>query len=718
MNENEPIIPIEQIAQLPLPGLAIPGALAFSPDDRWITYLYSPGGNLTRQLFCYDLQTGKHSLLLTAEEGDKQLIEPSLEQMLRAERQRRLEVGITQYAWSVSEDRILFPLQDGLYIKEGVEGTIRKIAGSDETEIIDPQFSPNGEYVAFVQENELYVVSSDGGEACQVTQGARGTDITHGLAEFIAQEEMGRSRGFWWSPDSQWLAYEEVDETHIPVYRIMHLGKDVTGESAQEDHHYPFTGQANARVRLGVVSVNGGETTWMDLGSDPDIYLARVDWLPDGRLSAQIENRQQTELELVCFNPQNGERHNLWIESNPVWINLHDMFRPLEQGGYIWASERSGFRHLYLYNDQGTLIRQLTSGDWVVDTICDVDESGQSVYFTGCQENPLDTHLYAVSLEGGDIRRITLEAGTHSVVIDHAHQHFIDIFDTLDQPPLISLRSLRDGRTVQSIFEPNDPRIAQLHLQPPELVSIQNKDGVTLYGAIYRPTQNCGRAPYPTIVSVYGGPHVQMVKNHWQMTVALRAQHLRSQGFLVFMLDNRGSDRRGQAFEGAIKGQLGNVEVQDQIDGVNWLVEQGLADPLRVGIYGWSYGGYMAAMCLAKAPEIFKAAVAGAPVTHMDGYDTHYTERYMSTPQANPTGYTESNVLHHAAGIKGRLMLVHGLIDENVHFRNTARLVNALIRARIPYDLLLFPEERHMPRRLEDRVYMEQQIVDFFIRNL
>jgi dipeptidyl-peptidase-4 len=246
------------------------------------------------------------------------------------------------------------------------------------------------------------------------------------------------------------------------------------------------------------------------------------------------------------------------------------------------------------------------------------------------------------------------------------------------------------------------------------MVAMTNRQGVLLHGLLFRPAADFGPGPYPTIVQVYGGPHAQLAVNSWRATTYLRAQYLRDRGFLVFVLDNRGSARRGLAFEGTIRHRLGVVEVQDQVDGVNWLVDQGLADPGRVGIYGWSYGGYMALMCLLRAPETFKVAVSGAPVTAWDGYDTHYTERYMGAPQSNTDGYRESAVLNHVEGMQGRLLLVHGLIDENVHFRHTARLLNALIRARKRYELLLFPDERHGPRRLEDRVYLEERLCDFF----
>jgi dipeptidyl-peptidase-4 len=295
---------------------------------------------------------------------------------------------------------------------------------------------------------------------------------------------------------------------------------------------------------------------------------------------------------------------------------------------------------------------------------------------------------------------------------------FIDIHHSLETPPHINLRSLADGALLSAVYDQPDPAVSDLELEPPEIATLKNRDGVLLYGAIYRPPAHSGRSPYPVVVGVYGGPHAQVVANSWWMAVDMRAQYLRQQGFLVFMLDNRGSARRGLAFEGAIRRNMGDLEVRDQVDGVRWLMQQGFAAPGRVGIYGWSYGGYIAAMCLARAPETFQAAVAGAPVTHWDGYDTHYTERYMGTPQSNPEGYANCNVMRYVDQIQGKLMLVHGLIDENVHFRHTARLINALIQARKTYQLLLFPDERHMPRRLADRVYMEEQIVDFLKKNI
>ncbi len=719
-----PPIPVEEVARWPQPGMAAPSAFAFSPDDKLVTYLFSPAGDLQQQLFIYDAATDEARPLVTPPGGGAAEENLTLAERLRRERQRQSVVGVTSYAWAEEIERLLVPLSDGLYVQDGVSGPLRQVLATSGQPALDPMLSPDGAWVAYVQDAELYVLPAGGGAPRQLTTGARGTGKTHGLAEFIAQEEMDRSHGYWWSPDGRRLAFTEVDETHIPVYRIMHQGAAVTGEAAQDDHRYPFAGQANARVRLGVVPVAGGPATWLDLGLDTahEGYLARVAWLPDGALLAQVENREQTVLDLLRFDLASGTRTRLWRETNATWINLHDAFRPLKSpqhaGAFIWASERTGFRHLYLHAADGNLVRPLTSGDWQVDALAGVDEEAGLVYFTATRRSPIECHLYAVSLAGDEPRQITEEPGMHAVVLDHACRRFVDLLNNLSHPTVVTLRSLQDGVALAVLYDRRDSRIDAWELELPEIVTLENRAGVTLYGALYRPPTACGPGPYPTVVAVYGGPHVQMVTNGWGMTAAMRAQHLRRLGCLVFMLDNRGSARRGLAFEAPIKGAMGQVEVDDQVDGVRWLVAQGLADAARVGIYGWSYGGYMAAMCLARAPETFRAAVAGAPVTAQDGYDTHYTERYMGTPQGNPQGYADSSVLAHVDGLAGSLLLVHGLIDENVHFRHTARLINALIAARKPYELLLFPDERHMPRRLADRVYMEERIRDFFLQQL
>jgi dipeptidyl-peptidase-4 len=446
-----------------------------------------------------------------------------------------------------------------------------------------------------------------------------------------------------------------------------------------------------------------------------------VFWWRDGDLGAVVVNRPQQTLWLVRFDRTTGQRTTVMSEQNEPWITLpaRGMIQ-LEQGAFVWASERSGFRHLYLFSRSGELQRQLTAGEWMVDDLLAVDEAGGVVYFTGNRDDPREKQLYAVPLVGGDLRRITQEPGTHEVVIDNACTRFADTWSAIDRPPTVTLRALADGGQLQSLPLPPDPRIEAFHLTPPELVAIHNREGEALYGAVYRPdTGVFGPGPYPTIVSVYGGPHAQEVTNSWgRMTASMNLQYLRGKGFLIFELDNRGSARRGLRFESALSRHFGSVEVDDQVDGVRWLVEQGLANPERVGVTGWSYGGYMALMCLAKAPDVFKLAVAGAPVTDYAGYDTAYTERYMETPATNADGYAQASVLAHVSKIRGKLLLIHGMLDENVHFRHSVRVLDALIKAGKPVDTLFFPDERHMLRHLPDRVYLNERIDSYFLSHL
>jgi len=719
-------IPIEEVARFPLPGTAIPTAIRFTPDGEQLTYLASPDASLTQELFLHDPATGTTQPLFAPPEGGATEENLSAEEKLERERLRMRALGVTQYEWAHAANRFAVPLRGDVWVQDGRAASPRKLVDGDGSPALDARLSRDGSRLAYVWEGELHTVQVDAGSPIALTRETEAAGVTHGLAEYIAQEEMDRHHGYWWSYDGATIAFAEVDERRIPAYRIVHQGDPLR---TYEDHGYPFAGAENAIVRLGIVPAHGGTITWLDLNAtgiapperSDDLYLGRVHWMPDGTLIAEVENREQSRLHLIRYRLDGGDAELVLEERSDVWINLHRLFRPIERvdspyaGGFVWGSERTGFLHLYLYDGRGQLVRPLTEGSWIVEGIEGIDETLGVVYFTGTKDGATERHLYRIALEGGPLEKLTTTPGMHGIVMDREATRFVDVHESLDQPPRITIHSVTSGLVESRVPVPEDPRIAALALRPPELVRVTTRDGVELHGAIYQPE---GQGPFPTIVAVYGGPHAQRVQNAWSLTVDMRAQVLRSLGFLVFKLDNRGSARRGLAFEGALRHDMGNIEVQDQVDGVRWLVERGLAEPDRVGIYGWSYGGYMAAMALARAPETFKVAVAGAPVTHWDAYDTHYTERYMGTPQSNPDGYSRSSVMAHVDAMRGHLLIVHGLIDENVHFSHTARLLNALVTAGKPYDLLLFPNERHMPRAERDRVYMETRVRDFFLEHL
>ena len=653
----------EDIATYPLPGTAIPGDFAFSPDDGLITFLHSADGSLTRQLYALDPETGERRVLVTPPDGGLREENVSLEEALRRERQRQRGLGITQYAWARHANRVLVPLQGALYVQDGADAPLREILPrSAEHRAIDPQLSPDGAWIAYVQDAELHVVSTDGGAPRQLTAGARGTGKTHGLAEYVAQEEMGRAHGFWWSPDSRTLAFTEVDETHIPLYRIVHQGDRAVGVGTQEEHRYPFAGMPNAKVRLGVIAIDGGEPAWMDLGDAE--YLARVNWLPDGTLTAQLENREQTILDLVRFATATGVPTTLLRETSDTCIHLHHMLRPLDDGGFLWASERTGFRHLYRYDKDGNLRNAVTHGDWLVDDIAAVNEERGEVSFTGTADSPLERNLYAVPLEGGEPRRILSARGWHTIVADHGAERFVDVYHSAATPPTVTLRSLVDGALIATIYDAPDPRIATLGLEPPEFVTLQDRTGETLYGAIYRPPARFGAGPFPTIVDVYGGPHGAAGAERLADDGGLRAQYLGTAG--IPRLHARQSPAaRGVASlsKARVWHTLGHAEVGGQVDGVRWLVSaradrSGARRRLRLELRRL----YDAHVPRAARRRRSMSRVAGAPVTAWEGYDTHYTERYMGTPQSNPDGYATGSVLTHVEKITGKL-LHHPRVD-------------------------------------------------------
>jgi len=699
----------EQVARYPRPGMAIPGKIHFSPDAKFITYLFSERGDLVRDLWGLELASGRRQRFLSPPGETVTEENISHEETLRRERMRLLETGITDYIWAEKANVMLLPLRGELY--RWTEGSLTRVAGGG---VIDPKITDDGRRAFFVREGDVWTID-DAGER-RLTSHPPGT--TSGLAEFVAQEELDRLSGYWPSPRGDMLAFEQVDESHIPVFPIVH---QATATLEIEEHRYPFVGSENARVKLGVVSVDGGATTWMDLGGE-DGYIARVDWHLDGRLLVQWLSRDWRHLELRAYDVDSGTWRAILVENLEPWINLHNDLRVLESTGeFTWSSERSGFRHLYLYAPDGTLIRQLTRGNWPAEATAALDQKGRRLYFVGWQETPLERQLFRVSLDGGEPERLTRVAGMHAVETAPDFSSFVDVWNDRTEPPNIDVKSMADRRTTLSVHSPAD---VSVDLASPELHSFRTSDGVELHAAVYRPGpdfpppegQRGGRAP--VIVSVYGGPGAQMVNDSWVQTVDLRAQMLAREGFVVLKVDNRGSARRGLAFEAPISRRMGQIEVRDQIEGVRWLETLGFADISRVGIYGWSYGGYMTLMALVTAPDVFKVGVAGAPVTFWEGYDTAYTEKYMGTPQGNAEGYRVGSPLTHIDQLRGKLLVIHGMIDENVHFRHTARLMQSLIDAGKPFESLLYPNERHMPRSERDRVDMERRILEFFQRNL
>ena len=705
--------PVEaaDVAKFPAPGTVVPAAFAYSPDGKSLTYLKAESASPGRVL--WKLDVGGETPRVVARPPGSGDTDANVSQVeaLRRERMRLRESGITQAVHAVKADVAVVPLQGDLYLLRG-ESPLERLTETPSPEI-DPKPNADGTKVAFVRDDELYVLDLATKAETKLTRGAGG-GVTHGLAEFVAQEEMARFSGFWWSPDGRHLAYQETDEHHIPPYSIVHQA----GEAwTVETHRYPFSGEANAKVRLGVIPVTGGETTWLALSdSNEEVYLARVDWESPDSLLVQVLPRDQKSLKLYRYPKGGGEPTLLVGENSDTWVNLHQDLRALKgTGEIVWSSERTGFRHLELRDRDGKLLRVLTAGDWAVDELLAVDEARREVWFSAGKDSPLELHVYRVSLDGGPVERATRERGNHKAVVAKDGDTFADVYSSRQHPPVTTLRD-RDGKALATIDDAGaDPRLAELRIVPPVLTEYKNRDGATLHGAYYAPRGKANVGRVPLVVMVYGGPHVQTVTNSWAVTADMTAQFLAEQGFAVWKTDNRGSSRRGHAFEAAVNRNMGTLEVQDQVDGVRFVAASWPdVDTNRVGVTGGSYGGYMTLRCLTLAPETFKAGVSVAPVTDWDGYDTCYTERYMGTPRDNAKGYEAASVLPRAGDLAGDLLLVHGLLDENVHYRHTARLTDALVLAGKPFEVLPLPDSRHGIRRESDKKYVTERTARFF----
>jgi len=691
----------------------------FSPDGRFVSYLKGKTEDFRVQdLWVYDIAKGAHRLLVDSRTllgGAKEHL--SEVEKARRERQRIRASGIVEYQWAPDGSALLFPLSGDLYLYLLKSGTVKRLTATKAFET-DPKFSPDGRRVAFVRDRNIFVIDLDSGAETAITTDGGGT-IMNGMAEFVADEEMDRHTGYWWSPDSQRIAYTRVDESPVPLVQRFEIAPD--GSVTTVPQRYPFAGGPNVRIALLVFDLKTGARRRIPLGANPDIYLARVNWLPDGRfLSFQVETRDQKRLELrrVDVTGTDARPEVVITETDPFWINLHDDLRFLKKGRRIlWSSERNGFRHLYLFDRHGQLIRQLTDGTWVTDGVKGIDAKRGLVFFEGYRDTVLERHLYAVPLKGGPIRRLTQEAGTHRTILSPDRKYFLDFWSSVIQPPRVDLRRTRDGRLIASLVE---NRLDDSHPYHPYLAraatrrfgTITAADGKTnLHYELRLPPGFDPHKRYPAIVSVYGGPGAQRVLNAWSIGFD---EILARRGFVVIKLDNRGSTHRGKAFESVLYRHMGDAEVADQLAGVAFLKAQPWIDPARIGVWGWSYGGYMTLELLAKAPKLFAAGMAVAPVTDWRLYDTHYTERYLGRP-GETDAYERSSVFAVIDGFRPhRLLLVHGMADDNVFFNHSVRLMKALQDRSVPFALMTYPGKRHGIRGQNTRIHLWRTALDFF----
>lgn len=699
---------------------------AISPDGSRVTFLRGKSDNKNRlDLWAYDVASGKTQMLV-----DSNVVLPGEEVLSDAEKARRERArtaslsGIIEYQWSPDGKTLLFPLGGELYLYDldrNGKDAVRKLTRG-EGFATDPKISPKGGFVSFIRERNLWVIDLATGKQVQLTRDGSGT-IGNGVAEFVADEEMDRHTGYWWAPDDSAIAFTRIDESPVPVQKRYEVYPDRTEVVEQR---YPAAGDRNVLVTLHVADiasigqpVPASDTRdgsahvrlqarmspvavrTIDLGPDTDIYLARVDWRDPRHLTFQRQSRGQEKLELIEADLVTGKQRILITETSRTWVPLHNNLRFLRDDRLLWSSERSGFEHLYVVDAKGRATA-LTSGDWPVDNVLAVDEAGGFVYFAAGKDSPLDVQVYRVALRGGAIERLSKPDGTHKATFAGNASVYVDNWSTPDTPPQLQLFR-NDGTLIATLLdnEITDPKHPYAKYRaahrPIEFGTLTAADGkTTLHYSLIRPAGFDPSRRYPVVVFVYGGPAAQTVVRSWPgRGDHWFNQYLAQNGYVVFSIDNRGTPRRGADFGGALYGKQGTVEVEDQLQGVKWLKSQPWVDGKRIGVHGWSNGGYMTLMLLAKASDQYACGIAGAPVTDWGLYDTHYTERYMNLPATNAGGYRDARVLQHIGGLTSRLLLVHGMADDNVLFSNSTALMSALQKRGQPFELMTYPGAKH-----------------------
>ncbi len=591
------------------------------------------------------------------------------------------------------EAQIVERANDVWIARAGSDRALQITTTADVAEEVE-SFSPDGTHVAFVAGNDLWVADARQGGVKRLTSDGS-TNVLNGELDWLYQEEIygrGNFRGYWWSPDSRSIAFLRLDQTHVPPYTIV---DDGTYDVRVETSPYPRAGEPNPLVSLRIFDMSSAATKDVDLArwKSDEPLVVNVHWSPDGRLYYQVQDREQRWLELrACAADASGDELVL-KETSTAWVDRGETLQWLADGTFLWASERTGWRHIYRYRGS-TLVGAVTSGEWEVRDLHGVDEKNGLVYFSGTERSHIGSDVYVVKLDGSGLRRLTERPGTHAANFNTDFSLFEDTWSDIGTPPQKRLHKAGDGSELRVIEANPVTALAEYGFQRPELLTVRTRDGFPMEALrILPPGYEPGRR-YPVMVFGYWGPHSQTVRNAWSGRDGPFQQLLAQRGVVVWSCDGRTSSGKGAVSAWPAYQKLGQVELEDLLDGVQWLVDQGVADPERIGLTGWSYGGFMTSFALAKSDR-FRLGIAGGSVTDWRNYDSVYTERFMRTPANNPTGYANTSVVAAAANLTGRLVLAHGASDDNVHPGNTMQLALALQKARKPFDLMLYPSQRH-----------------------
>lgn len=668
------------------------------------------GGRLA--LVRVDAKTGNSTLFYDAAKLEAALVASGL----KAEDAKKL-AGQPGFSFNKTQTATLLEANNDLYLYDFSTGAAKRLTNNADEEA-EADFSPDGRMVAFVRNNNLFVVDVASGKETQLTRDG-GEKTLNGILDWVYEEELygrGQKRGFWWSPDSTAIAFLRTDETPVrPFVIVNHQGQN----QEIENEFYPKAGAPNPLVTLGVAEVGNASVKFVDTANyqPTDFLISRVDWSPDSRrVVYQAQNRIQTFLDLNAADRSSGKTTTLFKETSPAWVEVIDNAQWLKDGSFVWQSARNGWKHLYHFDASGKLIKPITSGDWEVRDFYGVDEANGYAYFSGTKDSTIAPQVYRVKLDGTGLQRISQGDGTHFASFNSNFTNFMDTYSDASTPA--QTRLYRADGTLERVINENKVAVlSQYKLSKPEFMKVKTRDGFEMEAMMIRPPNFDASKKYPVMSFTYSGPHAPQVRNAWGGTTAMWYQMLAQNGYIIWVLDNRTASGKGTRSEYGLYKNFGESELRDLEDGVSYLKSLPYVDGSRIGLHGWSFGGYMTAYALTHSKS-FKVGIAGGTVSDWSLYDSVYTERYMGTPQENPEGYRKSSVTAAAKDLSGRLLLVHGVIDDNVHLQNTMQLVYELQKAGKQFDLMVYPLARHgVTNPLQVR-HMRQMMSDYIMKNL
>jgi dipeptidyl-peptidase-4 len=602
----------------------------------------------------------------------------------------------SSYVMTARQTALLVTAADDLFLFDFRSRTLTRLTTAAGTEE-EPSFSPDGSRVAFVRGGNLHVLELGRRPVERALTRDGSADVLNGILDWVYQEEIygrGRFKAYWWSPDSRRLALLQLQESRVPRYPLV---DDIAASPRVEETRYPRAGEPNPEARLGIVDVSGGPPRWVDLSryAAEEPLIVDVTWSPDSRrVVFQVQDRIQTWLDLDDVDVATLRLRTLLREKTKAWVDRQDAALTwLADGGFLWASERTGWKHLYRYRGDGTLVGPVTRGEWEARTVLGVDEAGSWLYFAGTEHSPIGSDVYRIHLDGTGMQRLTRAEGTHTAAFNPALTLYLDTWSDLTTPPQVRLHR-SDGSEVRVVDANPAPALGEYRLARPELLRVPTRDGFPMEAMLLRPPDFDPGRRYPVYQHAYGGPHSPVVKNAWGGTTYLFHQLLAQRGVVVWMCDNRTASGKGAVSAWPMYRNFGELELRDVEDGLDWLGGQGWVDTDRIGINGWSGGGYLVTYALTHSQR-FAMGIAGGPVTDWHNYDSVFTERYMDLPSRNAEGYRRSSPRNFAADLHGSLLLVHGAIDDNVHPQNTTQLAYELQKAQRPFRMMFYPRARH-----------------------